>query len=99
MSSEKILIDVGEQNGPRLAPKWNSKSMPTSRSDFSKKPRKANEKSRFFWFLGVEVGSKNRSKIDQKMKPRREGILASIFDGFWEASWGAKSSQDRRKID
>ena len=49
---------------------------------FQKKPRKTNEKSKFFWFPGVEVGSKNRSKIDQKMKPRREGILASIFDGF-----------------
>ena len=31
----------------------------------------------------VQVGSTNRSKIDQKMKSRWEGILASIFDRFW----------------
>ena len=35
-----------------------------------------------FEILGVEVGSKNQSKIDQKMKSRWEGILASIFLGF-----------------
>ena len=34
--------------------------------------------------LGVEVGSKNPSKNDQKMKSTWEGILASIFNGF---SW------------
>ena len=33
--------------------------------------------------LGVEVGSKNPSKNDQKMKSTWEGILASIFNGFW----------------
>ena len=32
---------------------------------------------------GVEVGSKNPSKNDKKMKSTWEGILASIFDGFW----------------
>ena len=37
----------------------------------------------------VEVGrnndetlSKNPSKIDQKLKPKMDGLLASIFDGF-----------------
>ena len=42
--------------------------------------------------------SKLRAKIDQKMKSSWEGILASIFDGFWwilEAKlapcWGRKS--------
>ena len=39
--------------------------------------------------LGVEVGSKNQSKNDQKMKSTWEGILASIFDGFWWI-WGSK---------
>ena len=29
-----------------------------------------------------------RWKIDQKMKPTWEGILASIFDGFWRALGG-----------
>ena len=36
-----------------------------------------------FEILGVEVGSKNRLKIDQKMKSTWEGILASIFHRFW----------------
>ena len=35
------------------------------------------------WVRGVQVGSKNRSKIDPKMESRWEGILASIFNGFW----------------
>ena len=32
---------------------------------------------------GIEIGSKNRWKIDPKMESRWEGILASIFNGFW----------------
>ena len=38
---------------------------------------------RWFWGLGVEVGSKNRSKVDQIVRSAWEGTLASIFDGFW----------------
>ena len=34
------------------------------------------------WVQGVEVGSKSRSKIGQKMEPKMEYILASIFDAF-----------------
>ena len=33
--------------------------------------------------LEIEVGSKNGSKIDQKLKPKMDCLLASIFDGFW----------------
>ena len=36
-----------------------------------------------FMILGVEVGSQNRSKIDQKMESKMECILASIFYRFW----------------
>ena len=36
-----------------------------------------------FWFSGTEVGTKNRSKIDQKLKPKMDCLLASIFGGFW----------------
>ena len=53
-----------------------------------------------FMILGVEVGSKNRSKIDQKTESKMDGILASIFLGFWSilgASWEANWSQDRPK--
>ena len=34
------------------------------------------------WVRGVQVGSKNRSKIDQKTKSRWEGNLASNFHRF-----------------
>ena len=36
-----------------------------------------------FEILGVEVGSKNRLKIDQKMKSTWEGILALISHRSW----------------
>ena len=44
----------------------------------------------------VQVGSKNRSKIDHKMRSTWEGILASIFDRFWwilGAKLGSKIDQ------
>ena len=34
----KILMDLGMQNGAKLAPKSHQKSIPTSKSDFLKKP-------------------------------------------------------------
>ena len=37
----------------------------------------------FSWLSWVEVGSPNRSKIDQKTKSRWEGNLASIFHRFF----------------
>ena len=54
--------------------------------------------------LGVQVGSKNRSKNDQKMRSRWEGILASIFHGFLSIleavlapSWSQKSTKIQEK--
>ena len=51
---------------------------------------------------GVEVESQNRPKIDPKTKLGWEGLLASIFHGFWwilEAkmgpSWHPKSNKNR----
>ena len=51
---------------------------------------------------GVEVGGKNRCKIDKKMESRWEDILGSVFSGFWwifGAKLGgknpAKTGQDR----
>ena len=35
------------------------------------------------WLSGLQVGSKNRSKIDPKMESKMECILASIFERFW----------------
>ena len=39
--------------------------------------------SSIFVILGVEVESKNRLKIDEKTESKMDGILASIFLGFW----------------
>ena len=54
--------------------------------------------------LGLKVGSKNRSKIDQKMESKMECLLASIFNqflidfgGFLEARWDGKSIKNRSK--
>ena len=41
-----------------------------------------------FEILGVEVGSKNRLEIDQKTESKMDGILASIFLGFWSILGG-----------
>ena len=53
---------------------------------------------------GVQVESKNRLKIDQKMKSTWEGILASIFHRFWwiletklDPSWHQKSNKNGYK--
>ena len=61
-------MDLGRQNGAKLAPKSHQKSIPTSKGDFLKKPDFSVGKTMILKVLGVEVGSKNRSKIDQKMK-------------------------------
>ena len=36
-----------------------------------------------FQGYGVEVGIKNQSKIHQKLKPKMDCLLASIFAWFW----------------
>ena len=47
----------------------------------------------------VQVGSKNRSKIDQKRRSTWEGILASIFDRFWWILGGKLGSKiDQKSI-
>ena len=35
------------------------------------------------WVRGVEAGSKIRTKINQKTRSTWEGIVVSIFGGFW----------------
>ena len=57
-----------KQNGAKLAPKSHQKSIPTSKGDFLKKPYFSLEKTMILKVLGVQVGTKNLSKIDQKMK-------------------------------
>jgi len=55
-----ILVDLGRQNGAKLAPKSCQKSIPTWKGDFLKKPCFSTGKTMILKVLGVEVGSKNR---------------------------------------
>ena len=48
-------------------------------------------------FRGVQVGSKNRYKIDQKRSSTWDGILASIFDSFWWILGGKLGSKIYQK--
>ena len=53
-------------------------------------PEAPERESLIFQDSGGEVVSKNRQKIHQKLKPRRDDMLASIFDRFFlifEPSW------------
>ena len=67
-----------------------------------RKPKKAVKTNGFlmiFGVRGVQVGSKNRSKIDQKGRSTWEGILASIFGGFWWIFGGKLGSKiDQKSI-
>ena len=99
-----MLVDLGRENGAKLAPKWDQKSMLTSKGRFYKSTYKTNRILMIFEVRGVEKSIKNRSKIDQKMESKMECLLASIFDRFlinfgrfWEASWDAKSIKNRLK--
>ena len=82
----------GCQNGAKLVPKWDQKSISqkTRKNAFGASPLVPN------WVQGVQVGSKNRSKIDPKMESKMEYILASIFDTFqwiWGGKLGGKMEQ------
>ena len=81
--------------------KIEQKSMPTSKSDFLKKLRFSLGKTMILKVLGIEVGSQNPSKIDQKSISTWEGLLASIFHGFWwilEAKLSQVGMENRAKI-
>ena len=74
-----ILLDFG------YIPKWDQKSMLA----FKAENQLNASRLAFNWLSGVEVGSQNRPKIDQKTQSKMDGILASIFLRFWSV-WGAK---------
>ena len=71
-------MDFARESEAKLAPKWNQKSILTSKSDFCLEYRKTNGKSIFFWFSGVENGCKNPFIIDPHMKLTWDAILESI---------------------
>ena len=86
------------QNGDMLASKIEQKSMLSSRDDFLKKMCFPNGKTSIFKDPGVEVGSPNRSKIDQNLKSNIKclGIdFSSIFVDFG----GQVGFQNPPKID
>ena len=91
-----IRIDVlsdfdrfGCQNGAKLAPKWDLKSMLFSKGVFSKKIIFPNEKSRFLrskgWKLGAKTDQKSIKKGSQHGKASWHRFL-NDFGGFGEAS-------------
>ena len=91
-SIEKTMhlgIDFWKDFGGFLEAKWrhvgtkiDQKSMPTWKSDFLKKPCFSLGKTMILRVQGVEVGSKNRSKIDIKNDAETEGLGNSIFIDF-----------------
>ena len=93
-------FDFGSQRGRKLVPKSKPKSMLSSKCAFSKNP--CSGKAHFFEIQGVEVESKNRSKIDVKNDAETEGLGNSIFIDFWsiwEPSWPSKPKPRCSEID
>ena len=85
-----------------MAPKSKPKSMLSSKGSFLKKHRFPLRKIHFFEIRGVEVGSKNRPKIDVKNDAETERLENSIlidFSSIWEPSWPSKTEPRRSKID
>ena len=83
-----------------MAPKSKPKSMLSSKGGFLKKPCFSLGKIHFFEIQGVEVETKNRSKIDIKNDAEQkasETRFLSIFDRFGSHLGPPKRSQDAQK--
>ena len=89
----RIWKDFGKENGAMLAPNSEPKSMlPLKRKNqLNASPLAPN------CVRGIQVGSKNRSKIEHKKRSRWEAILASIFNGFWWILGGRLGSKIEQK--
>ena len=86
---EGILVDFGKENGGKLAPKSEPKSILAlkRKNQLNASPLVPN------WVRRVQVGSKKLSTIFQNLKSKMECLLASFFYGFgWfgGAKLGAK---------
>ena len=95
-----MLVDLGRENGGKLATKSNEKWMWTARGEIFKKPCFSLGKTVILKVREVKKSMKNASKNYSKMKPKMEWHLASIFNGFrwfWEAKLGGKSFQNPSK--
>ena len=96
-----ILVDFWYQNGAKLVPKWDQKSMLTWKGRFYKNTNKTNGISMIFKVRGVKKSIKNRSKIDQKRDHKSDAIL----DPFWmalgpilERFWAQVGKQNGAKL-
>ena len=71
-------MDFGRENGGKLAPKSEPKSI------LALKRKNQLNASRLVpnWVRRVQVGSKNRSKIVQNLKSKLECLLAATFHRF-----------------
>ena len=101
-SKNRKIFDFGGQHGGKLAPKSKPKSMLSSKGVFLKKLCFSLGKTYFLEIQWVEVGSKNRSKIDVKNDAETERLGNSILIDFWsiwEPSWASKTEPRRSKID
>ena len=78
-----ILADFGTQNGRKLAPTSDGKSMLTSKGLFSLKYCKTNIILMIFEAQGVEVQRENRSKINEKTQSKMECLWVAFFLRFW----------------
>ena len=90
---DAILVDFGRENGGKLAPKSDQKSKPP----LKRKNQLNISRLMFSWLSGLQVGSKNRSKIDQKSRSTWEGIKASILERFWWILGGKLGSKIEQK--
>ena len=101
-SKNRKISGFGGQHGGKLAPKSRPRSMLSSKGGILKKLRFSLGKIHFFDIRGVQVGSKNRWKIDVKNDTETEGLGRSIFIDFWwilDPSWASKTEPRRSKID
>ena len=76
-------MDFWKENGGMLAPKINEKKDISFEKRFCWICTFSLGENHFFHNSGGRSWKKNRSKIDEKIKSRWEGILASMFNGFW----------------
>ena len=85
-------MDLGCQNGAKLAPKWDQTSIQKSRKNaFGASPLVPN------WVQGVQVGSKNQPKMDPNMESKMECI--SIFETFqWILGGKLGGKMDQKSI-
>ena len=88
-------VDLWTKFGRCLLPTWSqvgtkmgSKIDVNFEWRFFKKHCFSKRKIRFFGIKWVQVESQNRPKIDQKTESKMDGILASIFLGFWSILGG-----------